>query len=42
MHTHETTEAFESSRNADRGVDFDEDSFCCVNVDLKASGLIHR
>jgi hypothetical protein len=37
---HETGEAFESSRNAHSGADFDEDAFGRVDVDLEFAGFV--
>lgn len=37
---HETSETLECSRNADSWVDFNEDSFGCVDVDLELTSLV--
>ena len=37
---HETCEAFESTGDADLGVDFDEDALCGVDVDLELASLV--
>jgi hypothetical protein len=37
---HETGKSFEGTRNADGGVDLDEDAFGGVDIDLKFAGLV--
>lgn len=37
---HETGESFESARNADGRVDFDQDALGCVNVYLQFTGFV--
>lgn len=37
---HQTSEALECSRNADRRADFDEDPFGGVDVNLQSAGLV--
>ena len=39
---HQTSEALEGTGNADGGADFDQDTLCCVNVDLKLASLVER
>ena len=39
---HQTGETLEGTRNADGGADFDQDTLCCVNVDLELAGLVER
>jgi hypothetical protein len=39
---HQTGEALEGTGDADGGADFDQDTLCCVNVDLEFAGLVER
>lgn len=39
---HETGEALEGSRDTDRRRHFNQNPFCCVNVDLEFPGLVDR
>ena len=39
---HQTGEALEGTGNADGRADFDQDTLCCVNVNLKFAGLVER
>jgi hypothetical protein len=39
---HQTGEALEGTRDADGRADFDQDTLCCVNVDLEFAGLVER
>lgn len=39
---HQTGEALERTGNADGRADFDQDTLCCVNVDLKLASLVER
>lgn len=39
---HQTGEALEGTRDADGRADFDQDTLCCMNVDLKLAGLVER
>ena len=38
---HETSKTLESTRNPDSRANFDEDSFCSMNVDLEFPSLVH-
>ena len=40
--THEATEALEGARDADAGVDLDEDALGSVNVHLQAPSFVQR
>ena len=39
---HETSEPFEGTRNSNSRADFNEDSFGCVDVNLKLSCFVDR
>lgn len=39
---HKPSKAFECARDPDSRADFDEDSFCSMDVDLEFPGLVHR
>jgi hypothetical protein len=37
---HETSKTLECTRDADRGVDFDQNAFCSVDIDLEFASLV--
>ena len=39
---HQTGETLEGTGNADSRADFDQDTLCCVNVNLKLASLVER
>lgn len=38
---HESGKTLECSRNANRGIDFDQNAFCGMDVNLKFTGFIN-
>ena len=39
---HESRKPFKCSRYPDRGIDFDEDVLCSMDVDLELPGFVDR
>jgi hypothetical protein len=39
---HQTSKSFEGTWNAYSGADLDQDSFCCMDVDLQSTSLVDR
>jgi hypothetical protein len=40
--THQTRESLERSWDSDSRVDFDENAFCCLDVNLQSASFVQR